>query len=470
MEDQMPEVTWDETYRYFWNPSTDETFRVKDGAVEEFSGNAWESSTLVANDAEELPQIDTLKTLQTIVAAAVDEAAPPAAETLPEGAGRRFRIPIVIPEGIPSGDRRSFTQGALEFKEPPMPLMWQKTTAQGHDGAVTVGKITHIERLETGGLGNAEGVFDTHEDAVEAARQVKEKFLTGVSGDIDQFEAELSVDDDGSENIVINHGRLVAATLVAKPAFQEATIEFVTEEGEQEVILASAGPLHPTKDWFTDPGFTQPTRLQVTEDGRVFGHIATWGTSHLGNPAIKPPRSESNYAYFNRRPVRTSEGVDVFTGQLTLTGGHAALNMNAEKAMAHYDDTRSAVADVVAGEDEFGIWVAGAMRPDITDFQVRAFRASEPSGDWRQVNGKLELVAVCQVNTPGFPVQRPRTLVAAGEPLALVAAGTELYHPDRITVPGIIASLESRIAALEAEREAEKRNALLSRINQRLGR
>jgi hypothetical protein len=464
----MPEaLTWDAGFAYYWNARTDETFRISGDTVEEYSGTEWTATDLSADDVTVLPEIDNLATLETIVASAVDAAAPPAVETLPEGAGRRFRIPIVIPEGIPSGDRRSFVKDSLEFKEPPMPLLWQKMTAAGHDNSVTVGKITHIERLESGGLGNAEGVFDTHPDAVEAARQVKEKFLTGVSGDVDQFEAELSVDDDGGESIVISHGRLVAATLVAKPAFQEASIEFVTEDGEAETILASAGPLHPTSAWFSDPGLAEPTRLTVTDDGRVFGHIATWGTSHLGNPAIKPPRSSSGYKYFNRRPVRTAEGVDVSTGQLTLTGGHAPLNANAEKAMAHYDNTESAVADVVAGEDEFGIWVAGAMRPDITDFQVRAFRASEPSGDWRQIEGNLELCAICAVNVPGFPVNtRPRTLIASGQQMALVAAGTEMYHPERESLQSLVASLESRVIALETEQEMARRTALLKTISQ----
>lgn len=460
----MRDLEWSDKFSYYWNPATDETFRVSDTGVEEFSGEAWTATTVVADDISTLPQVDSAATLEVIVAAATDEGAPAAAAALPEGSGARFRIPIVIPEGIPSGDRRSFTQGALEHKEPPMPLLWQKTTASGHDNSVVVGKITHIEKLSTGGLGNAEGVFDTHPDAVEAARQVREKFLTGVSGDVDQFEAELSVDADGAENIVISHGRLVAATLVAKPAFQEASIEFVVEDGEQEVILASAGPLSPPKDWFSEPGLTEATRLTVTDDGRVYGHIATWGTSHLGNPSIKPPRSKSGYKHFNAKPLRVADGTDIHVGQLTLAGGHADLHLSAKNAMEHYDNTRSAVADVRAGEDEFGIWVAGAMRPDVTDFQVRAFRASDPSGDWRMTDDGLELVAVCQVNVPGFPVAR--TLVASGEPMALVAAGADMYRGDHPTLTSIVASLQDRLEVIETAEANRRKTALLNTISQ----
>src|SRR5690606_1868713 len=50
-------------------------------------------------------------------------------------------------------------------------------------------------------------------------------------------------------------------------------------------------------------------------------------------------------------------------------------------------------------------------------------RASAVSGDWRPINGRLELVAVCAVNCPGFPI--PRTMVASGAAVSLVAAGIE---------------------------------------------
>jgi hypothetical protein len=460
----MPKLEWDDEFSYYWNPATDETFRVStgttEGLIQEFSGEEWTATTIELADVTVLPQVDSVNTLEVIVAAATDEAAPAASETLPQGAGKRGRIAIVIPEGIPSGDRRSFAQGALESLEPPFPLLWQKVSDEGHKNSVVVGKFTHIERLESGGLGNAEVVFDTHEDAIEAARQVKEKFLNGVSGDVDKFEAELAVGEDGAENIFISKARLVAATLVAKPAFQEARIEMMDDE--DPVILASAGPLAPPRDWFQDPQLAGPTRLSVDDDGRVYGHIATWGTSHLGNPSIKPPRSQRGYADFNGKPVRTADGTDVFTGQLTLTGGHADLHLNAKGAMAHYDNTRSAVADVRAGEDEYGIWVAGAMRPDVTDFQVRAFRASDPSGDWRMVDGSLELVAVLSVNVPGFPVAR--TLVAAGEQLALVAAGAEMYRTDQPNLSSIVASLTERLSVIENERDQARKAALLSKV------
>jgi hypothetical protein len=158
----------------------------------------------------------------------------------------------------------------------------------------------------------------------------------------------------------------------------------------------------------------------------------------------KPPRSKSNYAYFHTGVVRTDAGTDVPVGQLTLAGGHASLEASAMEAVKHYDDTASAIADVHAGEDSYGIWVAGSLRPEARPEQIRALRASAPSGDWRPIRGALELVAVCQVNVPGFPIARAR--VASGAVMALVAAGASTLAKLKADP---IAEMASRISRLE---------------------
>lgn len=369
--------------------------------------------------------------------------------------GGRFIIPLILPEGVKTGDNRRFKPFSITHRDLPLPVMWQEKTADGHDESYLVGRIDTIERVSKG-LGNARGVFDTGEYGREAERLVRGGFLRGISADLDNFEgtaktAELSNEDEGieeikSREIVVSQARIMGVTLVPKPAFQECTIiiddgpalsddqedavapgvyEEDTDDDVETVvasIIASGIPIVPPRDWFNNPGLREPTPLQIDDEGRVFGHIAAWHVDHIGLPnATKPPRSRSKYAYFRTGVVRTDNG-DVQVGQLTLAGGHAPLQASANDAVKHYDDTASAIADVAAGEDEYGIWVAGALRPDATPLQVRALRASAPSGDWRPINGRLELVAVCQVNVPGFPIAR--TMVASsGLPTALVAAG-----------------------------------------------
>lgn len=227
-----------------------------------------------------------------------------------------------------------------------------------------------------------------------------------------------------------------------------------------DILAMTAGvyPVLPPSKWFDNPSLPRLTPLTIDDDGRVFGHIAAWHTSHIGMAGgVKPPRSKSNYAYYRTGVVKCDDGKFVDVGQITLTGGHAPLNAGVSRAVAHYDDTASAIMDVAAGEDKHGIWVAGALRPDVTDSQLRSIRASSVSGDWRPINGKLELVAVCAVNAPGFPI--PRARVASGAPIALVAAGieplVEIAMNDRLEAnieEGIKAGLElfrERILRLE---------------------
>lgn len=209
-------------------------------------------------------------------------------------------------------------------------------------------------------------------------------------------------------------------------------------------LVASTFPVKPPKQWFDDPGLSQLSPLTVDPTGRVYGHIAAWHTSHIGMAGgVKPPRSKSGYAFYRTGVVETDSGTMIPVGQITLAGGHASLNSDVASAVKHYDDTNTAIMDVAAGEDKHGIWVAGALRPSVSEEQIRSIRASSVSGDWRPINGRLELVAVCAVNCPGFPI--PRARVAAGTPIALVAAGIEplvdLAIQDRVD-EGIAAGLE----------------------------
>ena len=411
-------------------------------------------------------------------------------------AGAAFSIPLLIPEGAESGDGRFIAKNALTTRDLPLPLLWQVQTADGHGGSVIVGRIDTVERTEEG-LGLARGQFDVGEWGREAERLVRGGFLRGVSADLDNFQAsaidfdELSNEEEseeeeegvtkiGNPKLRIDSARVIAATLVAKPAFQECTIELVSDDltaddqVEEGIVLASAEtvidpmtelattPANPPAEWFNAPKVDGPTPIQVTAEGRVFGHIAAWDQDHIGLPNnVRPPRSRSNYAYFTTGAVTTAEGNEVAVGNLTLSGGHAPLNADAMSAVKHYDDTASAIADVAAGEDSWGIWVAGSVRPGATVAQVRALKASAPSGDWRPVKGRLELVAVCQVNVPGFPIPRTSTITASGQGQinALVAAGADYMAAVRQqqTLESLAASAKSKVQAILDEEAHEEK-------------
>lgn len=183
-------------------------------------------------------------------------------------------------------------------------------------------------------------------------------------------------------------------------------------------------------DWFMDPELDKPTPVTVLPDGRTFGHIAVWGTCHTGlglsvgmdDSCTAAPGSPSNYAYFRTGIVDTDQG-EIPVGNLTMGIGHAPDRASAKATMAHYDNVDAVVADVVTGEDAHGIWFSGAMRGDLTDDQVRAFKASTLSGDWRTIGEGLELVAALAVNVPGFPIPRLALAASGGRQTSLIAAG-----------------------------------------------
>lgn len=211
-----------------------------------------------------------------------------------------------------------------------------------------------------------------------------------------------------------------------KPDFLKKKIKAKTAAGDPEL---------PPIEYFTDPGFTEPTPLTIDGD-RIFGHIATWGTCHIGisKRCTPPPRSPSDYAYFNVGARRVQDGDQVRTvgvGHLTLGpdrpvpgAGHAPLSASMADTVAHYDNTGTCAATVAAGEDRYGIWINGLIEPELSERDRERLAAAPPSGDWRAKDGALELCAILAVNVPGYPVPRARVASAAPDvPLALVAAG-----------------------------------------------
>lgn len=208
--------------------------------------------------------------------------------------------------------------------------------------------------------------------------------------------------------------------------------------GGGEAILASAAPLPPV-EIFQNPNLPGPTAPTVLEDGTAFGHLACWGTCHIGfhGKCVTPPRSASGYAYFMVHSTRAVDAdgntVEVPVGYGTLSrsakqGGHAGMRLSASEAAAHYDNTGLVAFEYAVGEDEHGIWFAGRLMPGLDEETAHKARGAVFSGDWRNIRGNLELVASLGVTTPGFPV--PRVRVASGSPVALVAAGFPPEWPD----------------------------------------
>lgn len=330
--------------------------------------------------------------------------------------------------GVPTGDKRIVSETGGASRDLPLPLLYQPQTDDGHGGSVVVGRI---ESLRIGdGMVTATGSL-----LVDIPYSVIEQMQAGVIGpSVDLDDLEYVMDDDG--NMVITQWRVAGATLVAIPAFAGVSITLdpepaplpgdvarpmTAEEGAMIgesffSLAASAAPeVLPPAEWFARPLLSALTPLTVTPEGRVFGHVAGWETCHVGLPGcVTPPASQSGYSYFHVGEQRTQEGAVLPVGTLTVGGGHADAQLGFRAAADHYDDVGAAVSRVVAYEDEFGIVVAGWMLPDADPVRRDQFMSCPVSGDWRRIGGALEMIAVCAVNTPGFPVPRARVAFSAG--------------------------------------------------------
>jgi hypothetical protein len=170
----------------------------------------------------------------------------------------------------------------------------------------------------------------------------------------------------------------------------------------------------------------EATPWTVLASGQVYGHAALWESCHTGflsatfTECIKPPRSESNYAWFNTGSVETEEGAMVAAGVVTYDGPHASTSLNLQAAAAHYDNTGKVGASVRASNGRHGIWLAGAAVPGA---DLRALRANPVSGDWRPWKGGLEMIAALAVPVQGFPVPRAQLALSASGISALILPG-----------------------------------------------
>lgn len=250
---------------------------------------------------------------------------------------------------------------------------------------------------------------------------------------------------------------IAAATLVTVPAFAQClpfvldapaeaeAAPAVTEASTQRAVaLVAAAGVYGATEAFADPALTGVTPITIGEPDefgvrRVFGHVAAFGVCHVGirEACTTAPTSPGQYAAFHRYTTTTGgHSLPVAAGRMTVAHGqltgacqccpgiddHACNRLSMGATVAHYDRARVA-AYVRAGEDQYGIWVAGVVAPEADAADTAKLSRQKVSGDWREMGGALELVEVLTLNReqPGFPL--PRTAMSNGHQVSLVAAG-----------------------------------------------
>jgi hypothetical protein len=225
-----------------------------------------------------------------------------------------------------------------------------------------------------------------------------------------------------------------ARTVLASLEDTVSSIEAKEMADERRTLMASAlssaiddaqqstpegddgGPWHPPASWFTPPDGTQ--KELISPEGRVAGYVATWEDvdgspmCHAGfageGECQRVPRGGS-YDYFHQGNVtlELDDGSKVHPGLLTTDIGHGPATPHVDQQVAHYDNPQAIAAAVVVGEDDKGIWMSGAVLPQVMKDADKFTRLqlTPVSGHWSetQVGGPLELIAVTSVNKPGYP-------------------------------------------------------------------
>lgn len=445
--------------------------------------------------------------------------------------GTKFRT-MLAPIGLSTGDGRRFKEGGIELDATPFPFEWARAREGGHDGAVVVGavqeaKILTVKEALAGewiSPENAKGLdpkmaavwakgelFDgvSREEMPRLAEDVAEAMhlmsagTLGPSVDLDSFEGvpvmegsdepitwediEAHYEEHGTEpkvELLVTSGRVRAATLVSIPAFAETSrpLELVAQEVTEEeaaeetqraaaLIASVGGPARPPLAAFVLPTLDGPTPITYdTETGRVFGHVATWRTCHVGyaDVCVTAPRDDTEaFTWFNRFPVETEEGETIWAGRITVGGRHPGLSLTVAATMAQYDG-KTVAADVRAYADDHGIVVAGFLRPGLDASTLAVLGRRKVSGDWRETPAGLSLVEVLALSPgprahaePGFPI--PGTFSVNGRQTALTAA----LGPDPDALPvlrssGPLVDVDALAEALE-RRQAERAAALEAR-------
>jgi hypothetical protein len=226
------------------------------------------------------------------------------------------------------------------------------------------------------------------------------------------------------------------------------------QEAAAEAITAAVQGVSFTAGDFAPRELDGPTPLTITDDGYVFGHVAAWGTCHTGfsGQCILPPKSKTNYALFHLSGIKLDDGSTLRVGKLTVGGGHADPKYGIRPATQHYDDSGFGAALVRAHEDTWGVQVAGRIIPGTPQEKIDELLRSPLSGDWRNYQGNLELIAALGVNVPGFPVipKDAQALAAAGTPVVGVVDGVQVSLVAAGIVPRSAATLSERFLAAAA--------------------
>lgn len=393
---------------------------------------------------------------------------------------------ILIVEGIETGDGRFFETNSLSWDDGPWPLKFD--LAESDHTAPVIGSIERIWRDGSNirGAGSIDIESDNDEVRRWASRAVEllEAGAVGVSIEADSQELEVRVDkaiydawaeemeawmegnvpDEPEEKdgrVVVERwrfndwlevttaARIRAAAIVDVPAFAEAelvaaVIALAASSAPNAFANPKFGLTGDADDrlvWQTPQRPEEPggwgCPLTITEDGQIYGHATLHSRCHGAYQECLTAQALG--ASLSQWLVGDATGTGLPTGPIILNTTHGVTADGRPKGHDHLANTGSAVADVAAGVDHHGVWVAGRVRPGISDREMAALRGSALSLEWHRIGARLQVVGCLAVNSPGYLIQR-RGMAASFTTGASCCEGQSLEEKVD-TLEAIVASL-----------------------------
>lgn len=352
----------------------------------------------------------------------------------PAGMFVPVRFPVLAMMDQTTGDHRRLASeggGARNTPTSTWSISAQFEKQMGHDGAVLSGVLYEIELDDTTGIVSGRGFMADDDNGRRHAFAIKSKMMAGNSVGLAEVSAQYVENfDTGDWWIEFTQWNIADTSGVMTPAFFEAYAEIDDEitaaldtwdlseelvasctetwthvpqprDDVAELIASATGAVQAYADFFR-PEAPEPTKIIVTPNGKVYGHLCRWDSPHAsmaGN--VRPPRPVDGYKSFNKPGVLTERGI-VPTGPIFAYGGHRP-GVGVPDLGAAYGGVENAWCDVRITEGVHGPWVSGVVRPGVADETVYAARASRISGHWL----KGDLKAIVSVNAEGYEVSGP---------------------------------------------------------------
>lgn len=329
---------------------------------------------------------------------------------------------VAAPFDLPTGDGRMIAAGALEWdlEVEGVPIIWDLDDGD-HTGQI-VGRLDTI--VDSGGTLDVSGrLFALGPVELDRLVNLISENAIGWSLGLDDVESEtrwsepdVVEEKDGTvvvrhtrerELTTVTHARVRHLALVDTPAFPVARPVL----GQAPEPLAAAAQMHPyPASHFERWESRLPVPLQVTRDGKVWGHAAGDGCFR-GNQGVcakytvDPDPAMRN---FHTGTLELDNGEVIRVGTLTGASLHAdPKDHRVSSQRAHHENTSTIWAKVIAWDDARGrLCITGSVVPGL-DPVVLAQVAGQPVSveKWPipGVRG-VTLVGAHTVNMPAWPV------------------------------------------------------------------